>query len=125
MRVLLRRASSRPDHGFTVVELMITLGVAAILMVIAIPSFSHMINANRLTTAANELVGALNAARMEAIKKNADAQFCSDLASNNSTDALGAGCNTTSSPGAVYVLTGNSATQVLAASPDLAMPVQL
>ncbi|WP_267897511.1 GspH/FimT family pseudopilin [Dyella psychrodurans] len=127
MRISLRRGPSRPDDGFTVVELMITLAVATILMVVAIPSFNNMINSNRLTTAANELVGALNAARMEAIKRNADTQFCSDLASNNTTgttDALGNACGTAS--GAVYVLTTTtSATPVLTGAPDLATPVQL
>src|SRR5215469_16525688 len=123
MQVLMRRAPSRPSHGFTIVELMVALVVATILLTIAIPSFNKMINSNRLTTAANELVGALNAARMEAIKRDADAQFCSDLAANNAADTLGTACGTSS--GAVFVLTGKTASPVLTGAPDLALPVQL
>ena len=67
---VVRAAMWRQSRGFTLVELMITLAVAAVLTVIAVPSFRNMINSNRLTTAANEMVGALNLARMEAVKRN-------------------------------------------------------
>lgn len=111
-------------HGFTLVELMVTVAVAAILIAIAVPSFSHMIASNRLNTATNEVVGALNTARLEAIKRNADVQFCSDLAANNTSDTLGSACG--SQPGAVYVQTGPATVvQVLASVPSLVAPVQL
>ena len=124
MHVLLRRTLGRCARGFTVVELMVTLGVIAILTVVAIPSFNSMINSNRLTTAANEIVAGLNTARMEAIKRNAYTQFCSDSASINTTDTLGAKCGTQS--GMVFVqLTPAYASTVFAAPPDLQMPIQL
>lgn len=55
--------------GFTLVELMITVSIAAILMAMAIPSFNATIRSNRLTTYTNELITSFNLARSEAIKR--------------------------------------------------------
>jgi len=124
MHVLLRSTLRKCAKGFTVVELMITLGVIAILMVVAVPSFNNMINSNRLTTASNEIVAALNTARMEAIKRNAYTQFCSDSSTVNTTDTLGTKCGSNS--GMVFVQqTPAYASTVFAAPPDLQMPIQL
>ena len=122
---VVRVAMWRQSRGFTLVELMITLAVVVVLTVIAVPSFRNMINSNRLTTAANEMVGALNLARMEAIKRNGSTQFCSNSATNNTSDALGGYCTTQS--GAIYVLTTGTPpdTQVRATPASLSMPVQL
>ena len=62
--------------GFTVLELMVTVGVASILLAIAVPSFNQLIATNRLTAQANEVVAALNFARSEAIKRNTSVSFC-------------------------------------------------
>lgn len=62
-------ALPRRAHGFTLVELMVTLAVAAIVMTMAVPSFTEMTQNNRLTTQANQLVAALNLARSEAITR--------------------------------------------------------
>lgn len=63
---------SKYVKGFTVIELMVTLAVAAILLAIAIPSFNYLMVSSKLTTTANAYVYALNIARSEAIKRNAD-----------------------------------------------------
>lgn len=55
--------------GFTLVELMITLVVMAILLTVGIPSFQAIFQNNRLATQANEMIGAINLARSEAIKR--------------------------------------------------------
>jgi len=55
--------------GFTLIELIITLAIAAILMSLAAPSFQSTIRNNRTVTNANNLLASLNIARSEAIKR--------------------------------------------------------
>ena len=55
--------------GFTLVELMVTLIVAAILLTVGVPSFIETIRRSRTISQANELVTALNLARSEAVKR--------------------------------------------------------
>ena len=55
--------------GFTIIELMITILVAATLLVIGVPSMRAMILNNRLTTQANTFIGDLSLARLESIKR--------------------------------------------------------
>lgn len=57
------------DIGVTLIELIVTISIAAILIGIAIPSFTSIINSTRLTTYANDLVTSLNLARSEAVKR--------------------------------------------------------
>jgi type IV fimbrial biogenesis protein FimT len=55
--------------GFTLVELMITLGLAAILMAVAIPNMRDYMRNSRLTGAVNDVLHSLQVARTEAIKR--------------------------------------------------------
>lgn len=57
------------SSGFTLIELMVTISIAAIFIGVAVPNFSSSIASNRLTTNANEFVTALNLARSEAVKR--------------------------------------------------------
>jgi type IV fimbrial biogenesis protein FimT len=63
----------RRPHGFTLIELMVTLAIAAILMFLAIPSFVSYQRNTQLTSAANSLLAAINAARGEAMKRGMNA----------------------------------------------------
>lgn len=54
--------------GFTLIELMIVIALIAIVATLAVPSFSRLVESNRLTAATNDLVGIINFARSEAIR---------------------------------------------------------
>ena len=56
-------------RGFTLLELMVTIAVLAIIATLGVPSFRELIQNNRVTTQTNELVTALNFARAEAVKR--------------------------------------------------------
>lgn len=58
------------------IELIVTVGVAGILLAFAVPAFTQLAVNSRLTTQANDLVAALNLARSEAIKRNNSVSFC-------------------------------------------------
>ncbi|MBN6113716.1 GspH/FimT family pseudopilin [Xanthomonas bonasiae] len=64
------------QRGFTLVELMVTVAVLAIIMALAFPSFTMLIRSNRLTSTANELVAALQASRSEAVRLNGGVSLC-------------------------------------------------
>jgi len=67
----------KKEIGFTLIELMITLALAAIVLSIAVPSFSTMIQNNRLISQTNQLVASLNHARSEAIGRGNTVTICS------------------------------------------------
>jgi type IV fimbrial biogenesis protein FimT len=75
----------RRDDGFTLVELLVTLALAAILMGFAVPSMISFVKNDRLVTQINTLTGDLAYARSESVLRHEAIVVC---ASNNQT-----GCN--------------------------------
>lgn len=76
MNRLLHRGSalppvrSRKASGFTLIELMVTLAILAILLMLATPSFTEWRRDAQLRAIANNLVNSLSIARSEALKRN-------------------------------------------------------
>lgn len=55
--------------GFTLIELMVTLSIVAVVSFMAVPTFVSTVNSNQATNLTNEFVSTLNFARSEAIKR--------------------------------------------------------
>lgn len=62
--------------GMTLLELLLVMGIAAVLVTGAVPSFRQMIMDSRRTAAINELVGTIQFARSEAAKRNREVVLC-------------------------------------------------
>ncbi|HEY2677669.1 MAG TPA: GspH/FimT family pseudopilin [Steroidobacteraceae bacterium] len=90
--ILFKRTSqrywpARRTAGFTLLELMISVGVAAILLTIGVPSFRYVTKSNHSSAEINGLLGDMQFARGEAIREGQNVTIC---ASSN-----GATCNGT------------------------------
>lgn len=67
---------ARKAHGFTLLELLVTIAVAAILLGIAIPSYRGMVQRNAISAGVNDLVGDLNYARSQAVTRGQTVMVC-------------------------------------------------
>lgn len=66
----------RRAAGFTLLELMLTVTVAAVLAAVAIPNLRDFMRNNRITGSANDLLRAVQLARNEAIKRQQVVAVC-------------------------------------------------
>lgn len=64
------------DQGFTLIELLVTLTVLAIMLAIAVPSFTESLESTRQRTQVNQLLADLNFARGRAITMRRPVSLC-------------------------------------------------
>jgi len=65
----------RAQHGFTLVELMLALGILGILIMLALPNLASWIQNTQLRTAAEGMHAGLMFARAEALRRNTVVRF--------------------------------------------------
>jgi type IV fimbrial biogenesis protein FimT len=80
------KPTARQILGFTLIELMVTIAVAAILVVVAVPNLRTFVQNGRINTQVNDLIADLNYARSEAIKRRTNVSVCQ---STNGTTCTG------------------------------------
>lgn len=81
---------SRPRcglRGFTIIELMVTITLLAILLGLAVPSFALWINNSRVRTTAQVLQDGLRLAQAEAVRRNRTVSFFLTTAANPDADS--------------------------------------
>lgn len=98
------RIRTRTSRGFTVLELMITVALLAILLAAAVPSFRTAIQNNRLTASSNQLLTAFQQARSEALKRKVPVSVCAA-----DTSASTPACGSDWSEGWIVIVDSNLA----------------
>jgi type IV fimbrial biogenesis protein FimT len=79
--------SNTLQRGLSLIELLVTLTIAAILLAIGVPAFVDMMASNTATSYANDLLADINYARSEAITRGSRVVVCKGAAT-----AVGSGC---------------------------------
>ncbi|MGH8534350.1 MAG: GspH/FimT family pseudopilin [Gammaproteobacteria bacterium] len=91
------------SRGFTLVELVVTLGVAAILMGMAAPSVSQFLQNNRLKSDTFHLLDSIAVARSEAVKRGSQVVMCRSANPTAAAPVCGGSANTWTTGWLVYV----------------------
>ena len=79
------------SRGFTLFELMMVLALAAIILGIGVPNFRDFQRNNRLTVAANNVLGMVITSRSEALRRQAVVSMCPSAAPEDDDATCGAG----------------------------------
>ena len=92
--------------GFTLVELVVVVAIIAILATVAFPQFQSAINSNKLTGQANELIAAVQVARVEAARYNRRTVLCLSANAQNASPTCAAD-NATNANGFIVFVDNN------------------
>ena len=68
---MLKQSHLKPEKGFTLIELMVSVVIAGILIALSVPSFLETIDRNRLKGVAETLRSDLELMKLESIKRSA------------------------------------------------------
>jgi type IV fimbrial biogenesis protein FimT len=71
-----RDGNTGQQLGYSMAELLVVLALAAILMSLAVPSMTSMLNSQKAKSMGTSFLASLNLARNEAIKRNARVVMC-------------------------------------------------
>lgn len=85
-RFAIPNTMKKKSSGFTLIELMITLAVAAIVLLVAVPSFDNLMEKNRVEAVQKDLARDIAFARQAAATRNTFVSICK---SSNGTSCGG------------------------------------
>ena len=88
------RKRPRVSSGISVVELVVSLAVVAILATTGVPAFSGFIQSNRISESAFDVLGTINLARTEAVKRKTRVVLCRSADPTAVTPSCGGSANT-------------------------------
>ncbi len=77
--------------GFTLIELMVTITILAVLLFIALPNFAVWMQNTQIRTAGEAVLNGMQLARAEAIRRNANVELRMDLSSGWTACVAGTG----------------------------------
>ena len=80
-------------HGFTLIELMVTVAILGVLVALAGPSFANLLASNRASSVSTEAAGAIMFARTEAVKRGVRVTMCKSI----NTDQAAPTCDASNS----------------------------
>jgi type IV fimbrial biogenesis protein FimT len=111
-------AMNKRSSGFTLIEMMITLAVMALLFMIGLPSMNTWLQNTQLRASAESMQAGLQLARAEALRRNVPVRF-------QLVDAFTAGC-VLSNSGSNWIISLNDPTGLCQADPsDTAAPLAI
>lgn len=96
---------ARPNLGFTLVELMVAVAVLAVMLALAVPSFTDFFDRSRVRGAADGLVSLIATARGEAVKRSRNVT----VSMGGSTTAWCIGANEAATPAAAAEFAASAA----------------
>ena len=102
------------NKGFTLIELIIIVVIIGIIAVIGVPSYQSMIERGRVTSASNNLLGAMQLARSEAATRRISVTVC---ASSDQSTCSGNDWST----GGLVITSANEVIRVIPATRDVAI----
>lgn len=111
----------RPAAGMTLIELLVTLAVGAVLLTVAVPNLSAFVKENRVVSATNDFVAAINVARTEAVRRGVTVVLCRTMtptAATPSCNRTGATNNDWSTGWIMYALDDDGAERDFASATD-------
>jgi type IV fimbrial biogenesis protein FimT len=106
------------SRGFTLPELLITMGIIAIVLSTAVPGISSMIKDNRLATQLNSVVTHIHMARGEAVKRDVRVIMCRSSSPNAATPSCGGSDKVWTDGYIVFADDGNYSNSVYDAGTD-------
>ncbi|MFL0808787.1 MAG: GspH/FimT family pseudopilin [Agarilytica sp.] len=68
--------NTKTSQGFTLLELLVSVAIVAIVAFIAVPNLAEMVNKNRVETTKSTLVNSIVSARSEAVSRNLSVGLC-------------------------------------------------